>query len=234
MFRLTTYVTSSPTTSRRRSSAIRASSSSAAPSALNSASGLVLVLRLQQRGRVLGGQPAGPASDRPPAIARPARRRHVRGHLGPVAVDRVEVAAAVARCGPSVSIVACRSVRPDRDASSGSCHGRPAGSAASSGQPGRRVGQRRHVRGEPRVEPALAAAHVLRVDGQPLAQLEARPRRTCARSSSICGQGRSGLTWSGVTGETPPQSSMPARSSRSNSRVDQVRRGLDAGAAGPA
>ena len=31
----------------------------------------------------------------------------------------------------------------------------------------------------------------------------------CA-SSSICGQGRSGLTWSGVSGETPPQSSMPA------------------------
>jgi hypothetical protein len=36
-------------------------------------------------------------------------------------------------------------------------------------------------------------------------------------SSSICGHGRSGLTWSGVTGETPPQSSMPARSRRSYS-----------------
>src|SRR2546430_465452 len=36
-------------------------------------------------------------------------------------------------------------------------------------------------------------------------------------SSSICGQGLSGLTWSGVTGETPPQSSMPARSTRSYS-----------------
>ena len=31
-----------------------------------------------------------------------------------------------------------------------------------------------------------------------------------AASSSICGQGRSGFTWSGVSGETPPQSSMPA------------------------
>lgn len=33
-----------------------------------------------------------------------------------------------------------------------------------------------------------------------------------AARSSICGQGRSGLTWSGVSGDTPPQSSMPARS----------------------
>ncbi len=31
-----------------------------------------------------------------------------------------------------------------------------------------------------------------------------------AASSSICGQGRSGLTWSGVSGDTPPQSSIPA------------------------
>lgn len=26
----------------------------------------------------------------------------------------------------------------------------------------------------------------------------------------MCGQGRSGFTWSGVSGDTPPQSSMPA------------------------
>ncbi len=32
-----------------------------------------------------------------------------------------------------------------------------------------------------------------------------------AASSSISGHGRSGLTWSGVSGETPPQSSIPAR-----------------------
>ncbi len=38
-----------------------------------------------------------------------------------------------------------------------------------------------------------------------------------AASSSIAGQGRSGFTWSGVTGETPPQSSMPARSISANS-----------------
>ncbi len=32
-------------------------------------------------------------------------------------------------------------------------------------------------------------------------------------SRSTCGHGRSGFTWSGVSGETPPQSSTPARSS---------------------
>ncbi len=36
------------------------------------------------------------------------------------------------------------------------------------------------------------------------------PAAVCRASSSICGQGRSGLTWSGVSGDTPPQSSMPA------------------------
>ena len=41
------------------------------------------------------------------------------------------------------------------------------------GQPGLRVGERRDVREQPRVEPGLAAPHVLGVDRQPLAQLEA-------------------------------------------------------------
>ena len=38
-----------------------------------------------------------------------------------------------------------------------------------------------------------------------------------AASSDRCGHGRSGLTWSAVSGETPPQSSAPARTSRANS-----------------
>ena len=37
-----------------------------------------------------------------------------------------------------------------------------------------------------------------------------------AASSSTTGHGRSGLTWSGVTGDTPPQSLMPAAISRSS------------------
>ena len=38
-----------------------------------------------------------------------------------------------------------------------------------------------------------------------------------SRRRSTAGQGRSGLTWSAVTGETPPQSSMPASSSEPKS-----------------
>ncbi|CAH0327571.1 hypothetical protein SRABI128_06238 [Microbacterium sp. Bi128] len=34
----------------------------------------------------------------------------------------------------------------------------------------------------------------------------------------MCGQGRSGLTWSAVSGDTPPQSSMPASISSPSSR----------------
>lgn len=45
----------------------------------------------------------------------------------------------------------------------------------------------------------------------------------------MCGQGRSGLTWSGVSGETPPQSSMPAADDQRVLGVHQVGRGLDAG-----
>ena len=42
----------------------------------------------------------------------------------------------------------------------------------------------------------------------------AKPRASVtARRRSSAGQGRSGLTWSAVTGDTPPQSSMPASSS---------------------
>ena len=48
-----------------------------------------------------------------------------------------------------------------------------AGHGAVGGQAGRRVGQRGHVPGQPRVQPRLA--EVGRVDGQPLAQREARP-----------------------------------------------------------
>ena len=44
-----------------------------------------------------------------------------------------------------------------------------------------------------------------------------RPPRWPARRRSRAGQARSGFTWSAVTGETPPQSSMPAASSGARS-----------------
>ena len=47
-----------------------------------------------------------------------------------------------------------------------------------------------------------------------------------SRRRSRAGQGRSGLTWSAVTGETPPQSSMPA-SSRTAKSSREVGRGLE-------
>ena len=48
-----------------------------------------------------------------------------------------------------------------------------------------------------------------------------------APSGSRCGQGASGLTWSGVTGDTPPQSLMPAPSERGELFGSQIGRRLD-------
>ena len=48
--------------------------------------------------------------------------------------------------------------------------------------------------------------------------MSVRPAAAAAAAScERSGQGASGLTWSGVTGETPPKSSMPASSRRGNS-----------------
>ena len=135
-----------PAQRRRR---CRHSSSSAGPSAANSASAAsscrgsssaagssaasrspARTIRVGTRHRRTGC--GGSTRARPPP---PSRRRRCRSRR------------AGRRCGPSVSIVACRSVRPPADEpSSGSCHGRPTGRAVLDGQPGRRVGQRGDVR----------------------------------------------------------------------------------------
>ena len=78
-----------------------------------------------------------------------------------------------------------------------------------------RGGQRGPAHG--RREPALGIAQEARVDAQPRRERAVgrwRSRRPAAQRS---GHGASGLTWSGVTGETPPKSSMPASSRRGNS-----------------
>ena len=55
-----------------------------------------------------------------------------------------------------------------------------------------------------------------------------------AARSSRCGHGRSGFTWSAVSGETPPQSSAPARTQQVElGRVREVRRHLDRACAAP-
>ncbi len=59
-----------------------------------------------------------------------------------------------------------------------------------------------------------------------------KPRASVtSRSRSRSGQGRSGLTWSAVTGDTPPQSSMPASSStpKSSDRFGGACRWIDGG-----
>ena len=77
------------------------------------------------------------------------------------------------------------------------------------------------------VEPALRVARVGRIDRQPLDQHLAGARRSRAASASRCGHGASGLTWSGVTGETPPQSLMPAAISLRQRAGLQIGRRLD-------
>ena len=99
--------------------------------------------------------------------------------------------------------VAPGSSRPRPSASERSCTGkRTAGSSQRSG--------------------STASAH----DGWSVSRgASARPRSSVtARRVRSAGQGRSGLTWSMVTGETPPQSSRPA-SSRSPSRSGSERFG---------
>jgi hypothetical protein len=57
-----------------------------------------------------------------------------------------------------------------------------------------------------------------RNSGRRAARARARARASVAVASrSISGHGASGLTWSIVTGETPPQSSIPASSRRGKS-----------------
>ena len=99
----------------------------------------------------------------------------VRGHLGPVAVDGVEVAAAVAGPAGRVDGGVQVGAADRRRLASGSCHGRPDRPRRLDRQAGRRVGQRQHVRRQPRVEPRArrrARPHVLGIDRQPLPQRE--------------------------------------------------------------
>ena len=80
------------------------------------------------------------------------------------------------------------------------------------------------------VEPALGVERELGVDREPGREREAGASVT-SRSRSRAGHGRSGLTWSAVTGETPPQSSMPASSStpKSSERLGGACRWISGG-----
>ena len=97
---------------------------------------------------------------------------------------------------------------------------------AVGGQAGRRVGQRGHVPGQPRVQPGLA--EVRRVDGEPLAQREARARG--AGGELVDGRPRAlGVdVVRGQRGDTAPVVDAGPQD-QVVLRADQVGRGLDAG-----
>ena len=89
------------------------------------------------------------------------------------------------------------------------------------------VGRAAHREAHVVVQPAVAVAHVLGVDGEARRERLARGLGGVDAARRAAGQGRSGFTWSGVTGETPPQSSMPAATSAARSSgVGQVGRRL--------
>ena len=96
---------------------------------------------------------------------------------------------------------------------------------ATAARPGvrRAARARRSVRQRGDVAPRPAGRATARPGGRtPGARSAARAARSRSsavrsRSRSSEGQGRSGLTWSGVSGETPPQSSTPASSSARHS-----------------
>ncbi len=108
-----------------------------------------------------------------------------------------------------MSTLLCRSVRPDETRPpSGSCHGSPVGSTSAASPSGpRRAATCGASRGSSHGSARYGGWAVSRSFSTNPADSDA------AASASTAGQGRSGFTWSGVSGETPPQSSTPAASS---------------------
>ncbi len=117
------------------------------------------------------------------------------------------------RCGPTP---AC--AKPP----SGSCQGRPAGRALRGARSRRR---RRGRRRGPRRGGRSTARRPATYDGWAVSRARSsKPQSSVTwRSRSSEGHGRSGFTWSGVSGETPPQSSTPAPSrARHSSRSTRL------------
>jgi hypothetical protein len=164
MFRVTMYVTSSPTADLRTSSATLHRASRAGPSACSRA-------RASASVSFVGGGGEGGAD-----VGVDALGGHAGGgglaQGGPVAVHLVEVVAAVG----------CAALGVDGGVQVGAARGgehlvRLLPRAALhhgvlAGEAGGRVGERGDVRAEPGVEPGLAAPHELRVDTQAFAQFE--------------------------------------------------------------
>ncbi len=122
-------------------------------------------------GRVVGGRAQGLAY-----VGVDALRCHARGgglaQGAPVAVHLVEVVPAVGRTPLGVDgAVQVGAAGRDEDLLRLLPRQAPR-QGVGEGQAGLRVGQRGHVRTQPRVQPGLAAPHELRVDAEALAELE--------------------------------------------------------------
>src|SRR5674476_621576 len=98
---------------------------------------------------------------------------------------------------------------------SGSCHGRPCGRASWLARPVSRSAKARTCgcrRGSIQDSSRCSAPRMYRAPVVSRSASLSPDSSVQARRSSISGQGRSGLTWSGVSGDIPPQSSTPAAS----------------------
>ncbi|MEY9215333.1 hypothetical protein ABH917_004779 [Thermobifida halotolerans] len=173
MLRVTTKVTSSPTASRRTRSASAASSSQFRAVRVQQGQRLVVgerggvVLGAAQRGADLGVEAAGRAgAERGPgdALAQPR----------PVAVDGVEVAAPVAAAALGVHLHVQFGAARRGHARLGLLPGASGDDGVGARQAGGGVGERGHVAQQPGVDPRFALPHVLGVDGEALAEREAR------------------------------------------------------------
>ena len=140
-----------------------------------------------------------PRPRRPPHAPSPSRRRPSRSRSGGRRCGPRCPRRCAGRCGP-----------PPAKPPSGSCQGSPTGRTSSRTRPSSsaRAATWAETRGSIQGSPARtysgwAVSRARRVKPA-VAVIE--------RSRSREGQGRSGLTWSGVSGETPPQSSTPAPS----------------------
>ena len=194
--------------------------------------------RVQVRRRRRSSAPA-PGARWTPRPGPPGRRRPAAGRAAtsPVTTAGADAAAAAARHPrrrrprpsrrrPSRSRCAGRGAagrcRPRRAGRCDRCDAgppvrvrllpRPARGAARLGGPGRSRGRRAQPRAaHPRVDPRLAGQDVLAGAPSAAPAARSRPPRSPRAGRPGAGQGRSGLTWSGVTGDTPPQSSTPGR-----------------------
>ena len=150
------------------------------------------------------------------ARRRPRTRRETRAPRARKSRTISASASALPRCAFARTVREL--LRDDGDAPRQSGAASRSGSAASATRATSRrcAASRRHRlcrstrRAQCRIEPSVRRVGHRPDRSRAARPVPCRPLRSRARSTSRCGHGASGLTWSGVTGDTPPQSLMPA------------------------